>query len=303
MSGAILSSTSVLAPSVVARPSRASMLRARRSSRKASPCRSRRPGVLGEEMLTVRNRRAGAQAGDAGHVVGDAVARILVGADVDADDAGPAARAGAGAARTASRPSLLKPKRLITASSRRRRNTRGRGLPGCGCGVTVPISTKPKPSARSASGTSHCLSKPAARPTGLGKRRAEGRDRKARIVRGRRQRGRELQRPDRQPVRRLRVERVEERAARSRTGRRSRRKVRNDVAAVRTEGQRLRPAHGRERQAGRRDAGRARRRARARSASASPSASASTARTTGRVCPAKCRRAVSATCPAVEKWM
>ena len=72
-------------------------------------------------------------------------------------------------ASTAASPSLLKPKRLITASSASRRNSRGRGLPGCGSGVTVPTSTKPKPTRSSASGTSACLSKPAASPTGLGK--------------------------------------------------------------------------------------------------------------------------------------
>ena len=70
---------------------------------------------------------------------------------------------------TTSPPSLLKPMRLITASSRSSRNSRGRGLPVCGFGVTVPISTKPKPSRSSASGASAFLSKPAAMPTGLGK--------------------------------------------------------------------------------------------------------------------------------------
>ena len=44
-------------------------------------------------------------------------------------------------------PSLLKPSRLITASSSGSRNMRGFGLPACGSGVTVPTSTKPKPSA------------------------------------------------------------------------------------------------------------------------------------------------------------
>ena len=68
-------------------------------------------------------------------------------------------------------PSLLKPMRLMTASSSGRRNSRGLGFPACGFGVTVPISVKPKPSASMASGTSAFLSKPAARPSGLEKLR------------------------------------------------------------------------------------------------------------------------------------
>ena len=72
---------------------------------------------------------------------------------------------------TAANPWLLKPKRLITASSAVRRNRRGRGLPGCGSGVTVPTSVKPKPSESAASTASPFLSKPAARPIGLGKSR------------------------------------------------------------------------------------------------------------------------------------
>jgi hypothetical protein len=55
-------------------------------------------------------------------------------------------------------PSLLKPSRLMTASSRTSRKMRGFGLPGCGRGVTLPISAKPKPKASSASGTSPFLS-------------------------------------------------------------------------------------------------------------------------------------------------
>ena len=69
----------------------------------------------------------------------------------------------------ASAPSLLKPMRLITPSSRSSRNSRGRGLPACGFGVTVPTSTKPKPSRSNESGTSALLSKPAAMPIGLEK--------------------------------------------------------------------------------------------------------------------------------------
>src|SRR5262249_2004065 len=57
-------------------------------------------------------------------------------------------------ASTAAAPSLLKPSRLITPSSRLSRKTRGRGVPDCGKGVTVPTSTKPKPSLSSPPGIS-----------------------------------------------------------------------------------------------------------------------------------------------------
>ena len=77
----------------------------------------------------------------------------------------PRGRRRASRAATASRPSLLKPMRLITAPSAVRRKRRGRGFPACGRGVTLPHSTKPKPAASMASGTSAFLSKPAARPT------------------------------------------------------------------------------------------------------------------------------------------
>ena len=57
---------------------------------------------------------------------------------------------------------------LITALSSFSRNTLGLSFPGCGAGVTLPISTKPKPALRRPSTASPCLSKPAAKPTGLG---------------------------------------------------------------------------------------------------------------------------------------
>jgi len=55
----------------------------------------------------------------------------------------------------------------MTARSAARRNSLGCGLPGCGLGVTPPISTKPNPRPSRPRTTSPCLSKPAARPTGL----------------------------------------------------------------------------------------------------------------------------------------
>ena len=55
------------------------------------------------------------------------------------------------------------------------RNSRGLGLPGCACTVTLPTSTKPNPSAAQAGIATAFLSKPAARPTGLGKLRPNAR--------------------------------------------------------------------------------------------------------------------------------
>lgn len=60
--------------------------------------------------------------------------------------------------------------RLMIARSRGRRKTRGRGLPPCGRGVTVPISMNPNPRAESSRIASPLRSKPAASPTGFGKR-------------------------------------------------------------------------------------------------------------------------------------
>ena len=71
---------------------------------------------------------------------------------------------------TISAPSLLKPSRLMTASSSGSRKRRGLGLPGCARAVTVPISAKPKPSASHAGRATAFLSKPAASPSGAGKR-------------------------------------------------------------------------------------------------------------------------------------
>ena len=62
-------------------------------------------------------------------VVGEAVGAVLVGADVDADDAGPA-RPRRQPRWQRSWPSLLKPSRLITASSPVSRKMRGFGIAG-----------------------------------------------------------------------------------------------------------------------------------------------------------------------------
>ena len=72
---------------------------------------------------------------------------------------------------TASAPSLLKPRRLISACWLGNRKMRGSGFPGCAFAVTVPISTKPNPSAAHAGSATPFLSNPAASPIGFGKLR------------------------------------------------------------------------------------------------------------------------------------
>jgi hypothetical protein len=90
-------------------------------------------GDVGGEIV-----RQAPQAGQAGDVVGDPVGGVLVGPDIGPDDAA-LALAGRQAVGEGSRPSLLKPMRLITALSCVRRNRRGRGLPAWARGVTVPL--------------------------------------------------------------------------------------------------------------------------------------------------------------------
>src|SRR6267154_543448 len=71
----------------------------------------------------------------------------------------------------ASTPSLLNPRRLISASASGIRNRRGLAFPGWARGVTAPISRKPNPRAPSPSMCLPSLSSPAASPTGFGKSR------------------------------------------------------------------------------------------------------------------------------------
>ena len=257
---------------------------------------------VGRRDIDGQETRVGRKRLQAGDIVGGAVDGILVGAEVDADDAVCLrARRAAGAPRRA--PSLLKPNRLITASSASSRNRRGRGLPGWGFGVTPPASTNPKPSRNSASVTSAFLSNPAANPTGLGKVSPNACTRSFSSSAEARGNGASFNALSASACACLR-DRACAAAARpaGRTAR-SRFKLRKYVAPIRAEPQRLHPAHRRERQAGHRDAETAHRHARARSAANCRAPRASTATRTRSVLPAKCRAAVSRTCAAVEKWM
>mmetsp|Transcript_4200 Transcript_4200/g.12315 ORF Transcript_4200/g.12315 Transcript_4200/m.12315 type:complete len:313 (-) Transcript_4200:191-1129(-) len=77
-------------------------------------------------------------------------------------------------AATASAPSLFRPMRFTTALSSSMRKRRGRVLPVLGRAETDPTSAKPRPGSmpKRYNGTSSAfLSKPAAMPTGLSKRR------------------------------------------------------------------------------------------------------------------------------------
>jgi hypothetical protein len=67
--------------------SRASITLAGRSSSAAACYRLRRPGVFGDDTLTVRIARHRREGLDQLHIIGDAIGGILVGPDIDADDA------------------------------------------------------------------------------------------------------------------------------------------------------------------------------------------------------------------------
>ena len=196
-------------------------------------------------------------------------------------------------ARPPSTPSLLKPSRLITASSASSRNRRGRGLPGCGRGVTVPTSTKPKPSRSSGSGTSAFLSKPAASPTGLGNVRPNASHAQLLVVRAPARQRRKLERIEREPR-----APSPDRALRS-SGRASRSNSAITARAPETRAARPRraaaasPSAPPTAAARHRDAETARRRARAPSAARRRAPPRRPPPGRGRSCPAKCRAAVS----------
>ena len=155
--------------------------------------------------------QVGGQRREAAHadlVVADAVGAVLVGADVDADDAGAAATlAQARFGRVVAFVVEAEPvdHRRVVAQAER---CAASDCPDCGSGVTVPTSAKPKPSPSSASGTSAFLSKPAAMPSGLGKSIPQTFTERRWAFGTRTPTGRpHLQRGDREAVRGLRVER------------------------------------------------------------------------------------------------
>ena len=88
MSGAILTMMGRRGEPVATSRARAAMTRERSSSRAAGACRSRSPGVFGDEMLIVEIARDTVEGVDARHVVARTIDAILIGADVHSDDAG-----------------------------------------------------------------------------------------------------------------------------------------------------------------------------------------------------------------------
>ena len=130
------------------------------------PCKSRSFSVLGEDTFTVAKSTYGPACFN---TVAKSSARLelVLFAPRFRPTGMPMPRLLRRAA-IASQPWLLKPKRLIEARSSLRRNSRGFGLPGCAIGVAAPTSIKPKPALDKGATTSAFLSKPAAKPTGLG---------------------------------------------------------------------------------------------------------------------------------------
>ena len=152
------------------------------------------------------------EAADALDVVGRAIGRILVGPDVDADDA---------ARRVALQPRQCRGMTAVVEAepvdkSRRSsisRKTRGRGLPCCGRGVTVPISAKPSPMPSTAPHHARVLVEARGDAERIGEREAPRARRQPAVVRrGAARIDAGLQRPQRQLVRLLRIEGVEQRA-------------------------------------------------------------------------------------------
>ena len=95
----------------------------------------------------------------------------------------------------------------MTASSSVSRKMRGFGLPACGSGVTVPISAKPKPRPQQRVGHLGVLVVAGRHAERIGKIEPATRDAQPRVARRLPATGRpQLQRLDRQAMRRLRIE-------------------------------------------------------------------------------------------------
>ncbi len=261
-SGAILSSSGVRAPRLgrpLARIDHAGeqVVERRGLLQVAQSGRVRRRDIDGEEVDMGGERR------DAGHVVGGTIDRILVGADVDADDAAAAARRearrdGRDAVAVEAEPVdhrlvgiEAKQPRPRIARLRLRRHAAGFD------------EAEPEPEQR----VHHfgILVEAGREPDRIGEPQAESRNGELCVVRRRARQRRALecmQRQARAPARDRACAATARRGGR--TGR-SRRELREHMP-VRSQRQRLHPAHRGERQWCRRDAGTARRRARARSA-------------------------------------
>ena len=170
-SGAILTSRGAALPASVAFFASIAASITRRS--RAPCCKSRSPGVFGEDRLRTRKsaRPASAAVHSAISAMGSVLSRLMPILAPTGPGCGARARRAASRRANISSPPLLNPSRLISARSASSRNRLGRGLPGCGLRVTVPASTNPKPSASSASTASAFLSNPAANPIGLAKSR------------------------------------------------------------------------------------------------------------------------------------
>ena len=116
--------------------------------------------------------------------------------------------------------------------------------PPAAAASAVPTSTKPKPRRSSAPGASAFLSKPAARPSGCGKRKPNASTAKTRVAFRDRQRRREAQRRERRAMRVLRRAAGRARAARDRPASSSSREGSEHMTAVGAERQRARPDNG-----------------------------------------------------------
>ena len=299
MSGAIFSRIAVRAVPD-RRASRASMQRARRSSRNASPCRSRRPGVFGDETLTVRKstrphkrarrRSRSRRCGRSESLLAPMFTPTMPGR--------PRRRR-----RRASH--RLKPVAVQAEAvddrlvPRQPEDARARDCPAAASARRRRFRRSRNRAPSSWSGTSHCLSKPAARPTGFGKCRPKSIHREARVVLRRRGVTGISERPGssaRAPSpRRARGGPLAGRSAKQGADHAS--KVRKDVTAV-ADRAAAASSSARPRAAGaHRDAGTGRRRARARSAELRPSASASTATRRRSVLTGKMPRGRLRTCP------
>ena len=187
---------------------------------------------------------------DAEHVILDAVGRVPVGADIDADHPGRAAGRPPHEARPGPLEAVVVEAEAVDDGRVLVRDgtDAARALPSCGRGVSVPTSTKPKPSFSIAPGTSAFLSNPAASPSGLGNRNPRI-STASRGSAGRRLRRRsDLQRVDRRAMRRLRRQTVENRTLR--LWRASRLEAPENVAPVRAERSGTRPYDGAHRQGG-----------------------------------------------------